>query len=145
MIGIAPFVILTTAGLLFALTWFVVRQSLPMIRGELVIRGAKTMVTIDRDDRGVSTVHATDHEDLAFGLGFVHGQDRFFQMDGLRRYAAGELAEILGPGPKEECIAWDRQVRVQRFRSVARQGVSAPGRRGETSARCLRVGRALGT
>jgi penicillin amidase len=71
----------------------------------------------------VPTIQAEGREDLAFGLGFVHGQDRFFQMDGLRRYAAGELSEIFGPGAKEECIKWDRRIRIQRFREVARKVV----------------------
>jgi len=93
----------------------------------MVVPGPKTMIDIDRDDRGVPTVRAADREDLAFGLGFVHGQDRFFQMDGLRRYAAGELSEIFGPGSKGECVAWDRRIRVLRFRSVARQVVAALG------------------
>ena len=54
---------------------------------------------------------------LAYALGFAHAQDRFFQMDLLRRNSAGELAEIIGP----PVVKADRKVRVHRFRDVARR------------------------
>jgi len=104
--------------------WVAVRRSLPNIEGEIVLRGLHAQVRIERDGQGVPTIRAGDREDLAFGLGFVHGQDRFFQMDGLRRYAAGELAEIFGAGPKGTVVAMDRRVRVMRFRAVAQEVVA---------------------
>ena len=107
--------------------WITVRRSLPMIDGELALRGPNEPIRILRDERGVPTIQAESRNDLAFGLGFVHGQDRFFQMDGLRRYAAGELSEIFGPGSKEECIIWDRRIRKLRLRSVARQVIAGLG------------------
>ena len=93
----------------------------------MVVRGLHAPVRIERDGQGVPTIRAEGREDLAFGLGFVHGQDRFFQMDGLRRYAAGELAEILGAGPEGSVVAMDRRVRVLRFRAVAREVVANLG------------------
>ena len=78
-------------------------------------------------DRGCRRSAPSGREDLAFGLGFVHGQDRFFQMDGLRRYAAGELAEIFGAGPEGTVVAMDRRVRVMRFRAVAQEVVANLG------------------
>src|SRR3954471_13521581 len=56
-------------------TWVVVRRSLPTIDGEMVVRGLHTQVRIERDGQGVPTIRAKGREDLAFGLGFVHGQD----------------------------------------------------------------------
>ena len=53
-------------------------------------------VSIDRDSLGVPTLEAANRVDLAFATGFVHAQDRFFQMDLSRRLAAGELAELFG-------------------------------------------------
>ncbi len=52
---------------------------------------------ITRDARGVPTIEALNRTDLAYATGFVHAQDRFFQMDLSRRLAAGELAELFGP------------------------------------------------
>ena len=107
--------------------WVAVRRSLPTIDGEIVVRGLHAQVRIERDGQGVPTIRAESREDLAFGLGFAHGQDRFFQMDGLRRHAAGELAEIFGAGPKGAVIAMDRRIRVLRFRAVAREVVAHLG------------------
>ncbi len=59
--------------------------------------------------------------DLAFATGFAHGQDRYFQMDLMRRAAAGEMAELLGAS----VLDMDRKLRVHGFRRVAREIVAA--------------------
>ena len=66
---------------------------------------------------GHPTIRAANRIDLAFATGFVHAQDRFFQMDLLRRNSAGELAEIVGTAVLDA----DRRVRVNRFRDVAQR------------------------
>lgn len=53
-------------------------------------------VYLERDQLGYLTVQAQDRSNAAYGLGFAHAQDRFFQMDLTRRSAAGELAELFG-------------------------------------------------
>jgi penicillin G amidase len=55
-------------------------------------------VAVLRDDRGVPHVIARDQHDLFFGQGYVEGSDRLFQMDVLRRYILGQLAEVYGGG-----------------------------------------------
>jgi len=65
----------------------------------------------------VPTIEATDRLDLAYATGFLHAQDRYFQMDLSRRLAAGELAELFGSVALEQ----DRNARLFRFRSVARE------------------------
>jgi penicillin amidase len=71
--------------------------SLPDLRGELAIPGLSAPVAVERDSLGVPTLRAATRVDAARALGFVHAQDRFFQMDLLRREAAGEFAELFGP------------------------------------------------
>ena len=88
------------------------------------VAGARGEIHIDRDALGVPTIRAAHHDDIAFGLGFVHAQDRFFQMDAIRRSAAGELAEIVGPGAGDQVLKRDRSVRLFRFRQVARKVVA---------------------
>ena len=111
-------VLLLSTPLLAALgIYLAVRASVPTIDGTLTVKGIAAPVTVERDGQGVPTVRAGSKEDLAFGLGFVHGQDRFFQMDSLRRFAAGELSELLGSGP----LSIDRKMRRMRFREVARR------------------------
>ena len=93
------------------------RASLPALEGTARTAGIGAAVRIERDAAGVVTVDGSARADLAFGLGYVHGQDRFFQMDLLRRAAAGELSALLGPAT----LPVDRALRVHRFRAVARQ------------------------
>ena len=83
-------------------------SSLPQADGSLVVRGPKAEIRIERDRAGVPLINAQDDEDAAFGLGFVHAQDRLFQMELQRRYGAGRLAEIFG----QEAVTIDRQMRV---------------------------------
>ena len=93
------------------------RASLPRLDGELREAGLKAPVRITRDALGVPTIAAANRFDLAYGTGFVHGQDRFFQMDLSRRLAAGELAELFG----QVALDQDRRTRLFRLRSVARE------------------------
>jgi len=91
------------------------RNSLPQLDGEIVLDGLSADVTISRDSNGVPTIVAANRSDLAFATGFVHGQDRFFQMDLTRRNAAGELSEIVGAAT----LGVDRRSRLHRFRDRA--------------------------
>ena len=113
-LGAAAAVLLLAA---LALGWLLLRASLPRLDGALAASGLTGAVRITRDSRGVPTIEATDRADLAYATGFVHAQDRYFQMDLSRRLAAGELAELLGGAALEQ----DRRARLFRFRSVARE------------------------
>jgi penicillin amidase len=84
------------------------RSALPQTDGRIVLAGPKAEIRVERDADGVPRIVAQDDEDLAFGLGCVHAQERLFQMELQRRYGAGRLAEILGP----QAVAVDRQMRV---------------------------------
>ena len=102
-----------------AVVHVVLRASLPTIDGEVHHLGVVSPVTIDRDKLGVPTIEAANRVDLAYGTGFVHGQDRFFEMDLSRRLAAGELSEVFGAVAVEQ----DKKARLFRFRQVARQAL----------------------
>src|SRR5712692_2825653 len=84
------------------------RSALPQTDGHIVLAGPKVEIRIERDADGVPLITAGDDEDAAFGLGFVHAQERLFQMELQRRYGAGRLAEIFG----SEAVTIDRQMRV---------------------------------
>jgi penicillin amidase len=105
------------ALIVLAVLFGVLRSSLPRLDGELRAVGLKATVRITRDDLGVPTIDAANRFDLAYGTGFVHGQDRFFQMDLSRRLASGELAALFGA----HALAADRRTRLFRLRSAARQ------------------------
>ncbi len=89
--------------------------SLPKLDGRSICPGLGATVIIRRDALGTPDIHAQDRFDLARAIGFVHGQDRFFQMDQLRRVGAGELAELFGPAVLE----MDRANRWHGFRAIA--------------------------
>lgn len=95
--------ILATAGLS---AWFVVagRGALPQVDGNLKVSGLSSPVSVLRNAKGVPAIHAVSLEDLFFAQGFVTAQDRLWQMDMLRRYASGRLAEVLGPSAAKQDI-----------------------------------------
>ena len=74
------------------------RTSLPQTRGRLALPGLHQPVEVLRDADGVPHIFAADDEDAYTALGFVHAQDRLFQMDFQRRLGAGRLAEVVGAG-----------------------------------------------
>ncbi|KAA3610583.1 MAG: penicillin acylase family protein [Calditrichaeota bacterium] len=98
-----------------------IRQSLPILEGELSFTGISTPVTIERDALGVPTISSTSRTDIAYATGFVHAQERFFQMDLLRRRGAGELAELFGAAATKI----DRESRIHRFRSRSQKSVNS--------------------
>jgi penicillin amidase len=101
--------------------------SLPQETGERAVSGLAAPVTIERDALGVPMVRAANRLDAAAALGFLHGQERFFQMDLLRRAAAGELADLVGAA----AVALDRDHRLHRCRAVAEASLrqAAPAER----------------
>ena len=105
-------VILVVAGLG---AWWHIGRGRPQLTGEVTIVGLSADVTIDRDALGVPTVRASSREDLARAMGFLHAQERFFQMDLARRRAAGELSELFG----RTALPTDRAARMHRFRARA--------------------------
>ena len=94
--------------------WYL-RGSLPILQGVHFLPGLSAPVRVERDAQGVPTVRGETPTDVARALGFVHAQDRYFQMDLLRRRAAGELAELFGDAVAKH----DAAIRVHRFRSRA--------------------------
>lgn len=98
--------------LLVIAAYLAVRGSLPQLDGERKVAGITETVVIERDNQGIPVIQASSRQDLAFGTGFVHAQDRYFQMDLMRRKAAGELAALVG----EAALPLDRRARLHRFR-----------------------------
>lgn len=79
-----------------SLGWWLTR-ALPVRAGDLPLAGLHAPVQVRYDERGVPHIQANSELDMYRALGFIHAQDRLFQMEMLRRLARGELAEILGP------------------------------------------------
>jgi penicillin amidase len=92
---------LIVAALAAALLYFHLRRSLPQEEGELRLAGFSQPVEILRDGFGVPHIYAQNFADAMRALGFVHAQDRLWQMEMNRRTAAGRLSEALGPASLE--------------------------------------------
>jgi penicillin amidase len=88
-------------ALLGAGAYFFLLQSLPRTEGEVRLAGLAAPVEVVRDHYGIPHIHAQSMADASFALGFVHAQDRLWQMEMNRRIAAGRLSEIVGPGGLE--------------------------------------------
>ncbi len=94
--------------------YWMVHQSLPLYQGQLTA-AVEQQVVSSRDAQGYLGIRAQNRSDAAFALGFAHAQDRYFQMDLMRRNAAGELAELFGTA----ALDFDKSQRMHRFRDRA--------------------------
>jgi penicillin amidase len=122
-LSIAALVVVLIAG---AGAWYVHGKQ-PVRSGEMALAHLQAPVSVRYDERGVPHIKAQNQDDLYRALGYVHAQDRLFQMEILRRLARGELAEVLGP----KLISTDKLFRSLRIRDradeyVARQDKNTP-------------------
>jgi len=85
----------------FGLFWVWLQSSLPQTAGRLTLPGLRAAVEVVRDARGVPRITASSEHDAYFALGWVHAQDRLWQMELQRRAGAGRLAEVLGASALE--------------------------------------------
>src|ERR1700719_3467879 len=105
---------LLAAGAL-SYAYFVARAALPQLDGTLQVKGLSATVKVTRDGHGVPAIEAATLEDLFFAQGYVTAQDRLWQMDIMRRAAAGELSEVIG----EDTVKMDREQRILGLRQAA--------------------------
>ena len=117
----AFFLIILVLAALGAVAWFysIARSALPQLDGTVQVPGLAAQVKVTRDAHGVPTIDAARLDDLFFAQGYVTAQDRLWQMDAMRRFAAGELSEILGEG----FLKHDREQRILGLRAAARKAI----------------------
>src|SRR5215831_6363419 len=121
---LAVVLLLVILGLISGGVWLnhVARISLPQLDGKLIVSGLSAPVKVIRDRHGVPHIAAANLADLFFAQGYVTSQDRLWQMDMLRRAAAGELSEILSPRLfGEDVLRGDKRQRVLGIRAVAQK------------------------
>jgi penicillin amidase len=93
-----------------------INSSLPKLNGKETLWGLTNTTVIERDKQGIVTIKGKTRTDVALATGFVHAQERFFQMDLLRRNSAGELSSLFG----KIALNYDKKIRRHRFRDRAR-------------------------
>ncbi len=106
-------VIVLVAASVFAVV--TVRRTFPETSGEIEVPGLDADVRVVRDEHGIPQVYADHATDLFYAQGFVHAQDRFYEMDFRRHVTAGRLAELVGEGALET----DMFVRTLGWRDTA--------------------------
>lgn len=106
---------LLIACLLILMAALLLQGSLPQYDGKTALPGLSAPVFVDRDELGSATITGENRLDLAMAMGYIHAQERFFEMDLMRRQAAGELSELFGIS----ALAHDRKARQFRMRARA--------------------------
>jgi len=97
--------------------WWTVQRSFPTTSGRVDVPGLTATVTVYRDEAGVPQLVAESDHDLLFAQGYVHAQDRFWEMDFRRHVTAGRVAELFG----ESQVATDAFIRTLDWRGIAEQ------------------------
>ncbi len=95
----------------------VAKESFPQIEGEIKLEGLEGQVDVYRDAMGIPHIYATTTHDLFFAQGYVHAQERFWQMDTWRHIGSGTLSEMFGEGQ----VKTDSFLRTLGWKNVAEQ------------------------
>lgn len=115
--AVAVLSLIALALVLLLVGWLLMRGSLPQTEGSVHLPGLAGPVTVTRDTHGMPTVRAQNPLDAWRVLGYIEAQDRFVQMDFMRRTAGGELAALVGPA----AVAQDRKHGLFNLRAKARR------------------------
>jgi penicillin amidase len=118
---VAGIVVLALIGVGFVT--YTAQRSFPQLSGEVTARGLDAEVTVQRDALGIPTITADSTHDLFFAQGFVHAQDRFWEMDFRRHVTSGRLAELFG----ESQLGTDQFLRTLGWHATAEEEVDALG------------------
>ncbi|RCJ25822.1 peptidase S45 [Nostoc sp. ATCC 43529] len=113
-------IFLLVLGLFFmGLATHIVRQSFPQESGTIQLPGLQAEVTVERDKWGVPHIYAANSHDLFMAQGYIHAQDRFWQMDFWRHIGSGRLSEMFGSSQVET----DKYLRTMGWARVAQQEI----------------------
>jgi penicillin amidase len=112
--SLAVLIVLALAAALFVR--YEIRKSFPVTSGSAELEGLVQPVVVARDEYGIPDISAASEHDLLAAMGYVHAQDRLWQMDMQRRAAAGRLSELFGP----TTVPFDRMFRIVGLAKIAR-------------------------
>jgi len=120
LIGIIG-ILLILCIFLSLLGFYTVRRSFPQTSGEIMLSGLDNPVDVFRDAYGVPHIYATTEHDLFLAQGYIHAQDRFWQMDFWRHIGSGRLSELFG----ESSVDTDKFLRTLGWARVVQQELDA--------------------
>ncbi|MEK9137270.1 MAG: penicillin acylase family protein, partial [Bacteroidota bacterium] len=111
--GLVVLVVLGIATFFFLR--YQIRKSFPQTSGTISLSGLEQPVQVIRDEYGSPRIEASNEHDLLMALGYVHAQDRLWQMDMGRRVGGGRLSELFG----EVTLPFDKMFRIVGIRDIA--------------------------
>ncbi|MEX2162124.1 MAG: penicillin acylase family protein [Anaerolineales bacterium] len=117
LLGLLAVIILLVVAVV-AYVWLAIDDSFPQVDGEIQLSGLDGQVDIYRDQAGIPHIYASTEHDLFFAEGYVHAQDRFWQMDFNRHVGAGRLSEMLGSATLDNdlflrTVGWERVAQAE--------------------------------
>lgn len=116
-LSIVAGVLIVLALILFIVWRSFTRRAIPDTEGTIAVAGLRDRVEIVRDEYGVPHIYANNPDDLYFANGYVHAQERFWQMEFQRRVGSGRLSEIFG----EATLSTDTYLRHFGFRALSQE------------------------
>jgi penicillin amidase len=117
VLGIFGIVVLVLAVIGISFGAWTVHRPFPQLSGEVQVPGLNASVEVIRDDLGIPQIYADNIDDLFYAQGYVHAQDRFWEMDFRRHITSGRLSEMFGDSQLET----DKVIRTMGWRLVAEQ------------------------
>src|SRR5690242_18910400 len=108
-------VVVALAGAAYG--YYTLRRPFPQTSGSLALAGLQAQVQVVRDQQGIPHIYAANSHDLFMAEGYVHAQDRFYQMDFWRHETAGRLSELYG----ESTVDTDKFLRTLGWHRLAEQ------------------------
>jgi penicillin amidase len=115
VLGVIGLVLVLLLGGVVLFAWHSVTASFPTTSGTVSVPGLAAPVTVVRDGRGVPQIYASSIADLFFAQGYVHAQDRFWEMDVRRHITSGRLSEMFGASQ----VTTDSFLRTLGWRRIA--------------------------
>lgn len=117
LLGLLALIVLAVVAVV-AFVYLAVDDSYPQVDGEIQLPGLQAQVDVYRDENGIPHIYASTEHDLFFAQGYVHAQDRFWQMDFNRHVGSGRLSEMLGDATLDtdmflRTVGWERVARAE--------------------------------
>lgn len=116
LLGLLILIVILTIGVFSYLQYLQ-----PKLNKELRLEGLKDKVEVLYDNYGIPHIYASNQDDLFQAFGYVHAQDRLFQMEILRRLADGRLSEVFG----DKALPTDRFFRTLSLREHAKMSIDS--------------------
>ena len=114
-------VLLLLAIVVSGVGYYTVRRAMPQTSGSLAVPGLQSLVQVVRDQQGIPHIYASTSHDLFMAQGYIHAQDRFYQMDFWRHETAGRLSELYGPST----LSVDKFIRTLGWHTLAEKEYEA--------------------